>query len=558
MLERRFRRAATGCTRMAAALPRIAGVVLTLNACHPVPDPAPRANSPLAPVEGAYQVARYWDDQLRLSQSLGQDTTPAGVPASLARDSLRLYGARFGTLLDDRRGGLYSPEDENARAILRETRDAVLKPANSVAAPQQTGARDSLALLIHSALTAYQRAANTIVVDGDTLNRLAILGLLPRTGDSAQRRRLFLALGPVWRSVNGNDESASPYRTMLRLRRKAWRDTASPIERKGPALGLGTAEVEAWIVSALGAWRAASPDTLLEPWDWYYGSGEASRRLSPRLPAITDLRRVNDSYYEALGATPARLRIRYDLEARPGKYPVAFTDFGIRNRWIGGRFVPGEPWVFTSYLAGGLDNLAELLHESGHAIHIAAIHTRPAYTDWPDNDTFTEALADLPALELYEPAWQLRFLGDSATLRQSLRAKYASIVFDLAWALFEIRVHRTPDADPNRVWSEITSEYLRIRPHPEWSWWAMRGQLIDGPGYLINYALGAFLVADMRARVIERWGPFTTADTRMYPRLSATIYRFGRARSARQVLVDFLGRPPRPDALLADLARMSR
>jgi hypothetical protein len=558
MLERRRGRSATGRAPVAGALLRIAAAAFTLEACLPSQGPVPGANSPLAPVERAYQVARYWDDQLRLTQSLGQDTTPAGVPASLVRDSLRLYGARFNLLLDDQRRGLFSPEDERALAILREARGIALTSLDSVTVPPEAGIPDSLTLLTDSVLAAYQRAANTIVVDHDTLNRLAILGLLPRTGDSAQRRRLFLALQPVWQSVNGSDDPRSPYRTLLRLRRKAWGDSASPIEQKGPALGLDASQVEGWIVGALEAWRAAVPDTLLEPWDWYYRTGEASRRLGPRLPTIPDMRRVNDTYYGTLGASPARLRIRYDLEARPGKYPVAFTDFGIRNRWIEGRFVPGEPWVFTSYLAGSLDNLAELLHESGHAIHIAAIRTRPAYADWPDNDTFTEALADLPALELYEPAWQLRFLGDSVALGESLRAKYASIVFDLAWALFEIRVHRTPDADPNRVWTEITSNYLRIRAHPEWSWWAMRGQLIDGPGYLVNYALGAFLVADMRARVAERWGNFTTADSLTYPRLSAAIYRFGRERPARQVLEDFLGRPARPDALLADLARMSR
>jgi len=45
---------------------------------------------------------------------------------------------------------------------------------------------------------------------------------------------------------------------------------------------------------------------------------------------------------------------------------------------------------------------------------------------------------------------------------------------DTAWALFEIRMHREPDADPNAVWTEITRRYFRIRPHPELSWWAVR------------------------------------------------------------------------------------
>jgi hypothetical protein len=419
------------------------------------------------------------------------------------------------------------------------------------------GTPGGLRLLSARVFDCYGRAANTIIVDGDTLNRLAILGQLARAGDAAHRHRLFLALEPVWRSVNADNRAGSPYRTLLRLRRDAWGDSASPIEAKAPAFGLTTAELERWLERALGAWRRGIPDTLIEPWDFSYFAGAASRRLSPRIPAIADIRRVNDAYYRSLGADPGRLGVRFDLGARPGKYPVAFTDFGSRNRRESGRRVPGEPWIFTSYLAGGFDNLAELLHETGHAVHIAAIDTRPAWTDWPDNDTFTEALADLAALELYEPAWQQQFLGDSVPLGESLRAKYAGIVFDLAWALFEIRAHRDPSADPNRLWTTITREHLGIRPHPEWSWWAMRGQLIDGPGYLVNYALGAFLTADMRARAAAGGHSFAGSDVTLYPWLSAELYRFGREVPSRTVLHRFLGREVRPDALLADLARMT-
>lgn len=403
----------------------------------------------------------------------------------------------------------------------------------------------------------YARAANLIVVDGDTLNRLAILGRLPRTGDPARRRRLFLSLEPVWRSVNGDNRAGSPYRTLVQLRRQAWGDTASPIERKGPAFGLAPAEVERWLMKALGQWRDAMPDSLLEPWDWYYYAGEASRRLSPAAATVTDIRRVNDAWYTAIGAPPESLGIHYDLAPRPGKDPVAYTDFGSRNRWASGRLVQGEPWVFTAYLDGGFDNLSELLHETGHGIHIAAIRTRPAWIEWPDNDTFTEALADLAALELYEPRWQRRFLGDSVPLGPSLRAKYAGIVFDMAWALFEIRVHRRPEVDPDRLWGDITREYLGIVPHPEWSWWAMRGQLVDAPGYLVNYALGAFLTADLRARAARRGHSFRTGGPALYPWLGRELYHFGQERSSREVLEQFLGGPVRPDPLLADLGRMA-
>jgi len=175
--------------------------------------------------------------------------------------------------------------------------------------------------------------------------------------------------------------------------------------------------------------------------------------------------------------------------------------------------------------------------------------------DWPDNDTFTEALADFPAMELYEPAWQIRFLGDSVTLAESLRAKYAGIVFDVAWGLFELRMDRNPSQDPNQLWTDITSTYFRIRPHPEWSWWAMRGQLIDGPGYLVNYAIGAIITADLRARMRTLRGPFIASDSTWYPWASDQIYRFGLERPSLTVLEQFLGRPLAPEAILADMER---
>jgi oligoendopeptidase F len=248
--------------------------------------------------------------------------------------------------------------------------------------------------------------------------------------------------------------------------------------------------------------------------------------------------------------------VYYHLAAGTGKDPVAYTDFAERNRWVDGRLVPGRPWVSASYLAGGFDNLTELLHETGHAIHIAGIRTRPAFVDWPDDDTFTEALADVAAAEAFEPFWQITFLGDSIPLARALRAKYAWTAMDMAWALFEIRIHREPGADPNAVWTAITSEYLRIRPHPEWSWWAMRGQLIDSPGYLVNYAIGAFVTADIRHRIQQLKGPMMDADSTLYPWLVAQLYQFGGERPSARVLEDFLGRRLSAMALLADLDRI--
>jgi Zn-dependent M32 family carboxypeptidase len=84
----------------------------------------------------------------------------------------------------------------------------------------------------------------------------------------------------------------------------------------------------------------------------------------------------------------------------------------------------------------------------------------------------------------------------------------------------------------------------------------MRGQLIDGPGYLVNYALGAFIVADARDAIRRERGGMAWGQPAMYAWLSDRLYRFGLSRPSRRVLEELLGRPLRPDALLADLARI--
>jgi hypothetical protein len=384
------------------------------------------------------------------------------------------------------------------------------------------------------------------VVDRDTLDRLAILGLLGRTDDPERRRRLFLALQPIWRAVNGDDGAGSPYRRMVALRAASWGAGGSPMAERARGLGVHPDTLERWLTAVLEGWRATLPDTLFEPWDFYYWTGETARRLSGRIPRDS-LESLANRFYRDLGADPVQLRVHYDLIPRPGKYPISFTDFGGRN--------PVEPWIFTSYRTGGFDMLAELLHEVGHAVHLAAIRTRGAYLDWPDSDTFTEAIADLAAHEASEPAWQERYLGESVPEPIAIRDKYAGIVLDVAWSLFEIRVHRSPQISPNRIWTDLTREYLHIRPHPEWSWWALRGQLVGNPGYMLNYAFGSILIADVRQQLRATHGSFSRGDPGWYGAVSAALYRFGHERPAQDVLRDFLGRPVSPKALLDDLAR---
>ena len=540
-------------------------------ACRPAAQrrtPAPRPTT-VAAVESIYQDVRYLKDQIDVTKFRSADRNLSGVPLT---ELVRSYESTRATFVSSLRAVVPSslaPEDRRALDIMTRTLERDLPPKLTSATDSTTADSvdcrynaDTLAtgskgrdVLAERMYACYGIAARHVEFRGQVLDRLTVLGMLARTDDAEVRRQLFLALSPVWRSVNGDDGPTSPYRHLVRLSAWEWRANGSPAKASARQLGIDPAKMEEWLLSILAKWREVTPNEMLEPWDYYYAAGRASRVLGPRIPRAM-LEVLDRRYYHSLGADPATLGIHYDLEPRPGKTPVAFTTFGARARFRSGAWIPAEPWVFATYRVGGLDNLSELLHETGHGIHIAAIRTRPAFADWPDSDPFTEALGDLVALEVYEPAWQQRNLGDSVPLADSFRAKYASITLDIAWALFEVRMHRQPDADPNAVWTEITRDYLKIKPRPELSWWAMRGQLVDSPGYMMNYAIGSIIIADIRARIRALHGSFTLGDSTWYSWVSPRLYRFGLERPSRQVITEFLGRAVSPRALLDDMSRV--
>ena len=523
---------------------------------------APRYSQPgpLRSLESDFLRARSLADQIDVARSQGKPTAGLEPWYREARAKLlATLGRTDSTPL--------SEEDRRAlRAIRRTTIESLrLSPAPAIGGGQGTQpdcAYDPSALLGTSGpdgladriMACYGRAASSIPWEGKVIDRLTVFAMLGETDDPAVRQRLWISLDQVWRSVNGDAGAGSPWRRLLHARAEKWKASSLPHVDRARALGVEPDSVAPWLERALESWRAGQPDTIIEPWDWYHFTGAAERRLSPRV-SREGLLPLTKRWFTSLGASPDALRIQYDIGPRAGKYPIAYTTFGDRPHPSGDDWWPGSPAVFATYRVGGLGNLAELLHETGHGVHIAGIRTRPAFADWPDSDTFTEAVADLASQDVYEPRWQARMLGDSVPLGESLRSKYGGVILDMAWALFEIRMFADPGLDPNVTWTEITSRYLRIRAHPERSWWAMRGQLVDGPGYMLNYALGAFLTAQLRARVLEKRGPWTEGDEGWYPWVREALFRWGQERPSSDVVRDFLGGPVRPEALLADFGR---
>ena len=380
--------------------------------------------------------------------------------------------------------------------------------------------------------------------------------LLAQINEPGRRKALFMAFVPLWRTINADGAAGSPYRRLIGMAAAEAGRHGSEIDAAARTLGVSSTSVEDWLTRILDAWRVASGDDPIEPWDYRYAGGGAERALGDLVPREA-LQALSARYYADLGAELASMGVLYDLEPRPGKAPFAYADFVSRGRYVGGAWRPTVTRVSANYSRGGLGVLNELVHEDGHVVHLMAVRTRPAFMDWGDT-LFVEAFADVVSWNTYDPAWQRKYLGRSAPQNVSLRSLYSSVMLDVAWALFELRMLRDPPADPNAVWTEITSRYLHIVPHPE-------AALVGGAGAARQLTgLHGQLRSRRRAHRGSARAHRGAARTRSRPAIRAGTAgsrrgccSSGLARDTATLLREFLGRPVSPDALIADIARIS-
>ena len=449
--------------------------------------------------------------------------------------------------------------EEDRRAVSQMTRAVQSTDAPEGPAPVARCADASQPGLAYGALRAalyacFEEHGNNIEFEGERHTRVAAFDLLTRIEEPARRKALFMAFLPLWKGINGNGEPGSPYRRLIRMAAAEARTSGSEIDAAARTLGVPSDGVEEWLTRILDAWRVATGDAAIEPWNYRFAAGGAERELGD-LVARDQLRALSARYYADLGADFAAMGTVYDLEPRPGKAPLAYADFLRRGRYVGDVWRPTLARVSANYSHGGLGLLNELVHEDGHVVRLMGLRTRPAFMDWGDS-LFEEAFADVPSWSTYDPAWQRKYLGRSASESVSLRSLYSSVILDVAWALFELRMLREPTADPNAVWTAITSRFLHNVAHPEVPWWAVRVQLVDSPGYMVNYGLGAVLTAELRAQTAARLGRFETGDARWYAWTTERLLKFGTSRDTPALLQEFLGRPVSPDALIAEIRRI--
>ncbi|MGE3929631.1 MAG: hypothetical protein AB7G05_05665 [Hyphomonadaceae bacterium] len=487
-----------------------------------------------------------------------RDTIDSGLVESFEGASRAEWEARHQRSLAALRSALSRVDPSKLTAVntraYQAMQEGIAWRESSSAAPEGNCA-DAQGAATGEALNAalyacFSSLGDAIEFEGRRYARTAALAALEKLEEPERRRGLFMAMAPLWQSVNTGDEPTSPYRRLIALQSA---DAQRAIANAEAALGAEAGSAEAWLEGALSAW-SDDDAPLIEPWDFRY-SYAAAVRETERCAPLAALRPANDHYFTDLGADLRALGVIQDVGDRPGMAPVDYADFARIGRELDGAWRPAIPRISVVLQEGGIAHAAELAHENGHAAHYAAMRARPSLI-FPDDFTVAiEAFADINAWSVYTPAWQQRYLGCSADEATNLRARLGAVMLDMAWGLFEIRMARDPSQSPNLIWTEITETHLRIAPHPELSWWAVRGQLVESPGYMIHYALGAFITAEVRARIAAEIGGFDAGNPNWYPHLSETLYGYGGTLPPAELLEAYLGRPVGPDALIADIER---
>jgi hypothetical protein len=487
------------------------------------------------------------------------DLLDSGVRPDFDGASLETWRARYTQSEAALRAAVENIEEEgfserDRRRFASMQGALALRAADASRAPVCADAADrslSGPALRASLYVCFDEAADAITYGGARIGRLPALGLLETEQGSRERRAVFEAMMPLYAAVHFGD-AESPYRRIVQLDNARMR---ANVDAALQTIGLDAAEGEAWLVRALEAWSRTLPYERAEAWDFRHlmrGGADASlARCSSEAAQVE----ANARFYRDLGADLGELGVIVDTQSSA---PVAYADFVRIGRDVNGEWRPAVPWTTLTMEAGGPDAAALLVHEVGHTAHYAAMRARPSLTLPDDLSLLLEATADITAWSVWEPMWQSKYAGCAYPAAASLRVKLAPIMMDMAWGLFEMRMARAPESEPNVVWGEIAERYFRVIRRDDVAWWAVRGQLVEEPGYMVNYALGAFVTADLRAHIRDEIGNFDAGNARWYDYVSRNLYVRGGEDPPRRLLRDFLGRDVTPDAFLAELQRLDR
>ena len=239
-------------------------------------------------------------------------------------------------------------------------------------------------------------------------------------------------------------------------------------------------------------------------------------------------------------------RIHLDIESRAGKSSRAFCAAAR---------VPEEVYLVVAR-SGGREDFVSLLHECGHAQHLAGIDPSLRFEARRLGDAaLGEAYAFLFDRLVDDPAWLRRRLGvrDEGRLAGHARAQRLMYLRRYGAKLqYELELHSRP---PERSLDDLADVYAERLSAAMGVSWPRETWLSDvDPGlYVANYLRAWVLEAGLRQSLRERFGSlwFEQAAAGAFLR---ELWHEGRVRDADELLADLFGARLDLGLLLADLA----
>ena len=264
-----------------------------------------------------------------------------------------------------------------------------------------------------------------------------------------------------------------------------------------------------------------------------------------------------------------------DAYARPHKRSGAWMDECVGRKHLGSGDALPVAYLVLNVLPPGEDrpsllthdDVLTLFHEFGHGLH--HLLTRVDYPSLAGINGVAWDAVELPSQFMENYAWHPEVLGRisghfrsgaplPAEVQQRLRATRSfhaglQMVRQLEFALFDFRLHAEYDPARGGRILELLQEVRRqvaVVPAPEWNRFPMSFGHVFAGGYAAgyySYKWAEVLAADAFSAFEER-GVFDRATAQRY--LDAILSRGG-SRDALEAFIDFRGRPPRVQALLA-------
>ena len=264
-----------------------------------------------------------------------------------------------------------------------------------------------------------------------------------------------------------------------------------------------------------------------------------------------------------------------DAYARANKRSGAWMDECVGRKHLGSGDALPVAYLVLNVLPPGEDRPAllthddvlTLFHEFGHGLH--HLLTRVDYPSLAGINGVAWDAVELPSQFMENYAWHPQVLDRisghfktgaplPADTRERLRATRSfhaglQMVRQLEFALFDFRLHA--EYDPVRggrileVLQEVRGQ-VAVVPTPQWNRFPMSFGHVFAGGYAAgyySYKWAEVLAADAFS-AFEEHGVFDHATAQRY--LDAILSRGG-SRDALEAFVDFRGRPPRIQALLA-------